>query len=142
MNIRPATKQDASQIKDLILELGYDTPEDEIARRINIYTDSGDAYILVVEVDDSLVGLIAGYLSPYFHRSGNIFRIMAIVIATESQRMGIGTSLCEIIEIMAQDRRCDRIEVTAGGHRAENAHRFYQKVGFIPYDGVRFLKDI
>ncbi len=141
MKIRPATKHDALQIKSLINELGYDTPIDEITSQIEIYTERKESYTFVAEVDHSLKGLIAAYVNPYFHKSGYILRIVAFIVAAEGRRDGIGTALYEAIEKIAYEWECDRIEVTAAAHRADEAHKFYRNVGFFSYDGVRFLKN-
>ena len=86
--------------------------------------------------------MIAVYVTPYFHRSGNIFRIVAFIVANKDRRSGIGSALYDTIEKIARERGCDRIEVTAAGHRADEGHKFYRNVGFLPYDGIRFLKNI
>jgi len=130
MEIRIVTDDDTLVIKSLIHALGYDTPTDDIANRIEQYADSDDAYVFVAEEDNAIVGLIAGYVNPYFHRSGNIFRIMVFIVSGDYRRGGIGTALCKMIEKIARERECDRIEVTAGGHRTNGAHSFYTQAGF------------
>jgi GNAT superfamily N-acetyltransferase len=40
---------------------------------------------------------------------------------------------------LAVERGCDKLELTTGSHRSDEAHRFYESCGFTKYDGVRYV---
>lgn len=57
------------------------------------------------------------------------------------KRKGLGKILMDKAVILAKENSCDKIELTTSGHRSNEAHLFYESLGYKKYDGIRYLKD-
>ncbi len=139
MNSRHAQLSDCNQLVPLLSELGYKISNEAIAEQVKIYIESKSSSLLVAETDDGkILGLIAGHIFPLIHETGNVGRIMALVVGSESQAGGVGTVLLETLESWFRENNCLRFEVTSGEHR-EEAHQFYLAKGYVE-DKRRFIK--
>jgi GNAT superfamily N-acetyltransferase len=65
-------------------------------------------------------------------------RIVALAVAPEAQRTGIGRWLLREAEGLARQAGAARIELTSAGHRHE-AHDFYRNCGYDD-SALRFMK--
>ena len=61
--------------------------------------------------------------------SGRLGRITAIVVTETMRGKGIGKLLVEKAEALAQEAKCNVIELTTNVKRVE-AHKFYESLGF------------
>jgi GNAT superfamily N-acetyltransferase len=77
---------------------------------------------------------------PVLTSLNDIAMIVALVVAAETWRAGIGRRLVERAEEQARIWRCGRIMVTSAERRAE-AHAFYEHLGY-QYTGRRFAKEV
>jgi len=110
-----------------------------MADQAKTYIESQTCTLLVAESNNgAIAGLIAGHIFPLIHESGNVGRIMALIVDSESQAGGIGTLLLEMLESWFQENNCLRFEITSGEHR-EEAHQFYLAKGYVE-DKRRFVK--
>jgi N-acetylglutamate synthase-like GNAT family acetyltransferase len=139
MIIRNALPNDAAVVKELIQQLGYEISTDEVEKNIGIY-ELANGHVLVMEDKNKVIGFIAGAYIPLFHQSGLMFRITALCVNNANKAKGAGRQLINAIEIACKKNQCYYIEVTSGAHRKEEAHLFYEKLGYTLYDGKRFRK--
>lgn len=138
--IREARSADAAAISRLITALGYTLGPEDVSGRLAVYAD-GVSKVLVAEESGSVVGFLSFHAIPLFHQPGSLGRITAMAIDPEHHRQGIGRSMVAAAEKIAADGGCLRMEVTSGDHREQDAHLFYQSLGYRT-DCRRFLKDL
>jgi GNAT superfamily N-acetyltransferase len=129
VEIRAAGPADASDVADLLAQLGYPaTPEQVIARLARMSEEPGQ-HALVADVDRRVVGLATVIVRHVINADAPFARVASIVVDERYRSRGIGHSLIEAAEAIARDAGCNMIEVTSGEHRTR-AHEFYRRLGF------------
>lgn len=140
--IRQALPTDAAALSRLVSVLGYQIQPEQIMTRLAAYSGSGNSSRVFVAVRrKEVVGFLSFLSLPLFHEPASMGRITAMVIDPEHRRQGIGRSLMRAMEHHAAGCGCQRIEVTSGDHREEDAHNFYSAQGYAT-DCRRFLKNL
>ncbi|PWQ93639.1 GNAT family N-acetyltransferase [Leucothrix arctica] len=142
MLVRTVSPKDSKTLVRLMAELGYDPVESELLETINTYTTSDSYWCYVVEVDGTPVACASYHIMQYFHCKGSLMRVTSIVVDTKFKRQGLGRILMDKAVDLAKENSCDKIELTSGGHRSSEAHRFYESLGYEEYNGIRYLKYI
>lgn len=139
--VRKAVTEDADQIAVLLKELGYPNTPAFVQLKIVDLSESNNDTVLIAEVDGKVVGLAHLHIAELFHEPGRLGRIMAIVITNNYRRLGIGRKLMTLLEAIARNVGCIKLEVTSGTHR-NDAHPFYRSLGYIetPKRFVKVLK--
>lgn len=136
--LRPACPEDATELAGLLVELGYPSSPESIARRIAAFRDFPGTAILVASVDDRLVGVVSAHCVPSLISDAALGRITALVVSTAARGQGIGRRLVAAAEDFARQQGCERIELTSGDHRP-GAHAFYERLGYA-VEARRFIK--
>jgi GNAT superfamily N-acetyltransferase len=85
-----------------------------------------------------LLGLLALDFMYYLPLGAVSCRVVALAVAPEAQRQGIGRWLLREAEFQARQAGAARVELTSAGHRHE-AHAFYRQCGYED-TAVRFMK--
>jgi len=142
MILRPVTSEDAKSLVRLIKQLGYNPTESELLQTIEAYNQSDHSWSYAIAVDEVVVACASYHLVPYFHCKGALMRVTSLVVDSDFKRKGFGKVLLDQAGILARENGCDKVELTTGGHRKNEAHLFYEALGYKPYDGVRYLKGI
>ncbi len=138
--IREARSADADAISRLITALGYTLGPEEVIGRLAVHAD-GVGKVLVAEENGSVFGFLSFHAIPLFHQTGTLGRVTAMAIDPGHHRRGIGRLLVAAAEKIAVEGGCRKMEVTSGDHREQDAHLFYQSLGY-GTDCRRFLKDL
>lgn len=136
--IRTATVDDAPALVALIRALGYEMDLESVLTNLTLYGTAGSQVFLATG-DGSALGFLSFHRIPLFHQRGHLGRITAMAIDPAHHRKGIGRALVAAAEDFATGCGCTRVEVTSGDHRSEDAHLFYQSLGYT-FDCRRFLK--
>jgi GNAT superfamily N-acetyltransferase len=130
MNIRDGCLDDAAEIVRLLEQLGYPGASDFIEAKIAQLLSHPDALLLVaVESTGHLVGFVSAHFIPQIALAGDFCRISYLCVDEQSRSLGIGRQLEEKIVELANERKCDRIEVHCH-RRRDRAHRFYSRQGY------------
>lgn len=130
MNIRDGCLEDAAEIVRLLEQLGYPGASDFIEDRIAQLFSHPDALLLVaVESTGNLVGFVSAHFIAQIALAGDFCRISYLCVDEQSRSLGVGRQLEEKIVEIANERKCDRIEVHCHGRR-DRAHRFYSRQGY------------
>ncbi|MEI2453939.1 global regulator CLP-associated N-acetyltransferase [Lysobacter firmicutimachus] len=138
--VRLAELGDASDVAELLSQLGYPCTRDEAAERIAVLRDDPRHYLLLAELDGHACGLVASHTRYSLTHGADLTRITALVVARSCYRQGIGRLLLREVERRARRDGVSRIEVTSNSARLE-AHEFYRRCGYA--DGsVKFVKTL
>ena len=138
--IRDAIIEDAAMIAQLLDELGYPSTPDGVRQRLARLLPRDDTRIFVAERGAHVLGVLGLHRMPVLTERNDIAMIIALVVADEARRTGVGRTLLERAEDEARLWRCGRIMVTSAERRTE-AHAFYERMGY-QYTGRRFAKVI
>jgi GNAT superfamily N-acetyltransferase len=136
--LRPAAAGDADQLARLLGVLGYPCTDADARERLRAVAAEADQRLLVAERDGMLLGLVALDFLYYLPLGARTCRIVALAVAPEAQRQGVGRWLLREAEALARQQGAARIELTSAAHR-ENAHAFYRECGYAD-TAVRFMK--
>lgn len=139
INIREIKISDYNDIYLLNQDLGYVFDIEKVKERISYITENTKDIILVAEQNNEVIGYIHGspYETLYFD---SLINILGFVVKKDSRNLGIGTILINSLENWAKENRYIGIRLVSGYERTE-AHRFYEKHGYInKKDQKNFIK--
>ncbi|TGD57991.1 GNAT family N-acetyltransferase [Flavobacterium humi] len=128
LRIRNAETKDSEAIANLSGQLGYESTESQIRKRLEILLASKDHCVLVAVED----GIVAGWIHAFHSvqvESGFFVEIGGLVIDENHRRKGIGQLLMERVLPWAKSRGCLKIRVRCNTKRAAS-HLFYRSIGF------------
>lgn len=140
MEVRAATPADAQSIAPLLAELGYPTGSEAVAARIQRLTRSEQTGVLVADEAGTAIALLAFQFIELLERPQPTCRITALVTGAAHRRRGAASELLAALRSLAEERDCERLEVTTKPDRDE-ALAFYRAHGFHerPRRLVRYL---
>lgn len=139
LNIRAAQPSDASALQELLHQLEHPLSKTAVLEKINRYK-LPPYHLMVIEVDNQIVGFASLHCYDVFYDIGYIGRITAFCVDQEFRSKGIGQKLLQAAEDYFLQHSCIRIEVSSNERRA-GAHRFYLENGFI-INSKRFIKQL
>jgi GNAT superfamily N-acetyltransferase len=94
--------------------------------------NEGAGAVLVAQLGDEVVGVCQLIVFRHIHRRGGLCaEIESMHVQAEHRSAGVGTALMgEAIE-QARALGCYRVQLTSNRAR-DDAHRFYERLGFVP----------
>ncbi len=140
VTFRQATEADTEPIASLLTELGYASTAADVVDRVQRSLHSGTSLILLAELENDVIGLIAAELVPYFPNGSTVCRVTALVVASQHRGRGLGEKLLAHATDFAREHSCSGIELTSAHHRLD-AHRFYERLGF-SRTSLRFFRSL
>ena len=136
--IRNATVADSERIAALVSELGYRTSASQMRQRLEAIRRDRDYDTLVACDEGEVVGFIGTRIGRLYEGDEQYGQIMALAVAADHQRRGIGRMLMQAAEASLVKRGARLLIVTSGNHRAD-AHAFYENRGYT-FTGRRYKK--
>lgn len=131
MKIRNMEDNDAAAVTDLLRQLGYEGAESFLPGKIRSLMADPDEYCLIAEeTNGQVIGFISIHIIPQIALKGDFARISYFSIDEHFRSRGVGKLLEEHCERIARERNCDRIELHSHSRR-EDAHRFYDRQGYV-----------
>jgi N-acetylglutamate synthase-like GNAT family acetyltransferase len=128
ITIRPAQKEDCSEITHLTNQLGYPSTLDKICEIMDLVLAHNDHQVFIAEKENTIVGYI--HLIQSMRIGSNPFVEIAAFIIDESLRsIGVGSSLIRESERWTSGLGIKDIRIRSNIIRQE-AHNFFQKRGF------------
>ncbi len=127
LSFRKADSNDSEALVILLAQLGYETDFEKIGSYLE--SEQREDEIYVAELANDIVGLVSFVCFFYFPTQEKSFRITSLVVSEISRRLGIGRQIIQFVEEEAARRNCVKVELTTSISR-ENAHRFYDSMGF------------
>lgn len=135
---RSATVQDLSRIVQMLADdvLGnirerYEDPLPEsYLRAFKAINEDPNNELVVACIDNEVVGVQQITFTPYItHQGGWRATIEGVRTSSSERGKGIGSLLMEWAIQRAKERGCHIIQLTSDKKR-EDAHRFYERLGF------------
>jgi ribosomal protein S18 acetylase RimI-like enzyme len=136
--LRPATEVDAPSIAALLTELGYPSQSADVNDRLLRSLHGRTSRLVVAQLADEIVGLMAAELVPYFPTGATVCRVTALVVGSRHRGSGFGKLLLTAADEFARAHYCSGIELTSAERRIE-AHAFYERQGYTR-TAFRFFK--
>lgn len=128
MNIRPIADGDVPEATVLLGQLGYDMPQDELARRLaTVLRDAGHR-VWVCEANGRVVGILHAFFRPALDKAPEVM-VQALVVEAAQRSKGIGERLMAEAEAFARSFPGASVSLYSGTARAD-AHRFYERLGY------------
>ncbi len=129
---------DAAALATLMGELGYDTSATDMQMRLRRITGDPQYRTFVAVEEGKVCGMIGTFALYSYEHNDLGGRILALVVANNSRRGGIGRRLIEAAEHDFAQRNIVRVAVNTRFERKE-AHAFYESLGY-SRNGFRFVK--
>ncbi len=103
--------------------------------------ESNEFHEIVVTLDDKVCGylLMTKVFNPILDKYYYLLDYVSVL--SEYRGKGIGTKLLEYAEKIAREENTMYIQLTCGYERVE-AHRLYEKNGYIKRDSDQFRKEL
>jgi GNAT superfamily N-acetyltransferase len=136
--IRAALASDAAALSELVTQLGYPAPPEELARRLALLTELSKAIALVATDGEKVTGIATCHIIRSINSTDPIAQLTTLVVHERVRGTGVGSKLVAAVETYAIENGCEKISVTSGIQR-EGTHKFYQRIGY-DLTGLRFAK--
>lgn len=129
IRIRPAAEADAGPIAALLGELGYRTAPEQARARLARVAGDDDYAAFVAEAGGEVVGFLGLHRGWAYEHDPPFVRLIALVVAERARRRGVGARLVEHADEWARERGAYALMLNTSVRR-EEAHRFYEALGF------------
>jgi ribosomal protein S18 acetylase RimI-like enzyme len=140
VTVRRALRTDVPRLAQLLSEFRtIPMPVEEAENRFSLIDRDPEQELLVACAGDHLVGLLAFRLRHNLEGVSHYGEIATIVVDSAHRGHGIGEVLVNVAQERAVARACVGLWLVSGFGREEEAHRFYERLGF-ERTGVRFVK--
>jgi GNAT superfamily N-acetyltransferase len=138
VTIRSAGPDDVKRLIELLGHGSLNDQQEDITD-LSVYlaalteiqgTDGSD--VLVVEQNGEVVGMCQLVIFRHFQRcGGRCAEVESMHIHPDFRGRGLGEQLLAVAVNAAREAGCYRIQLTSNLERP-NAHRFYERLGFVP----------
>jgi GNAT superfamily N-acetyltransferase len=128
ITIHVGKPEDATDVANLLGQLGYPVSASEAASRIKLY--SPPPYLLLIaKTEEETVGFIALHVYDELHLPGPVGRITSFCVNETVRGTGVGTRLLHAAEYFFKEKGCFKIEVTSNLRRM-HTHHYYLHHGY------------
>jgi len=138
LTIRPATAADADALAPLITQLGYPTEPAAMRARLERIDAHPDYRTLVAERGGRVVGTVGMLRGIGWNADLPWARVMSLVVEEGERGRGTGAALMAAAEAWARETGAASLHLTTARYR-EEAHRFYERIGY-EATGLRFIR--
>jgi ribosomal protein S18 acetylase RimI-like enzyme len=138
--IREARLEDSEAVAELLGELGYPTDAARFRRRLERIERDPSSRLFVATVNDRVAGLAGFHQFAQVQHDEPGCQLTALVVGKAFRRNGVGSELVRTVEKEARARGGRRVLVNTAHHR-DDAHAFYERLGF-EATGLRFIKGV
>lgn len=129
VRVRPVAQADHPAIARLMGELGYPATPEQVRERLARVAGNDDYAAYVAEVDGRAAGFLGMLRGWGYEHERPHARIIMLVVDTRMRRRRVGAALVEFADGWARERGAYVLMLTTNVRR-EDAHRFYEAMGF------------
>jgi GNAT superfamily N-acetyltransferase len=127
---RRAEASDIPALARLVAELGYPMSEADMADRFAYVASTSHEELFVAEQDGRVVGVIGVRLLESLHMVARSGQVTIVVVDPDKRRQGIGRALIVRAERWFHRRGAVHVRIVTGNDDTQEAHRFYQGIGY------------
>lgn len=139
ITITDLTVADLPAAQNLLAQLNYDIPLDELAQRVENVIIRDDHVILLAKDDaGATLGLIHVYVRAALEKPIEAY-IQSLVVNADARRSGVGASLNQAAEDWVKDRGLKSITLHTQIHRTDTLS-FYTREGYAEITQSRMLR--
>lgn len=138
--IRAMEARDIPAVCNLIEQLTtHAITPDEMQNRLDMVEQSPIDWLYVAEFEGCVRGFMGFRLRECIERVARYGEISVLVTDAQTRRSGIGRALVDYAEQLAREKDCTGTWLVSGFRRKDEAHVFYQQLGY-ETTGYRFVK--
>lgn len=139
ITISDLTIQDLSSAQNLLTELSYDIPMEELTHRFeNVIARDDHALLIAKDSSGQALGLIHVYERAALEKPVEAY-IQSLVVTQDARRSGVGKMLNQAAEDWARQRNLKSIALHTQMHRTD-ALSFYTREGYAEITQSRMLR--
>jgi N-acetylglutamate synthase-like GNAT family acetyltransferase len=140
LSMRQAKRKDIEALCTLMDEMSHTaiSPE-QIMNRLQFIEESKVDALFVCEDNGEIQGLLGFRIRENLEEMSRFGEVSAIVVNPDDRRKGIGRFMMDYAEKLAKKYGCKGMWLVSGFAREEEAHKFYQQLGY-QITGYRFVK--
>ena len=140
VTVRRAVRADVPRLAELLSEFRtIPMSVVDADNRFSVIERDPDQELLVACASGQVVALLAFRLRQNLESVSHYGEIATIVVDRAHRGHRIGEALVDAAQELAEQRACVGLWLVSGFGREEEAHRFYERLGF-QKTGVRFVK--
>lgn len=140
LSVRLAISSDLPVLCKLMEQLsGKEMTLEQMKNRLQFVQSSPFDSLYVCEEGTTVLGLLGFRTRENLEVVSRYGEISAIVVDSTAYRKGVGRCLMEFAEQLAVQEGCDGTWLVSGLGRKEQAHKFYNEIGY-EVTGARFVK--
>ena len=138
--VREAVQNDIYSIQRLLEALTQEGNVDVIEEQINFFRNSNNNFLLVADLNNSVVGTVQLNICPDAMNKQQPYAIIEnIVVDKASEKRGIGKALLNKVEEICAIHHCSKMMLLSSNLRVE-AHHFFEQSGFSSSIKKGFIK--
>lgn len=128
MQVRLLCPSDVEIAHELMRQLGYDMPANELAGRIARVLDATMHYAAVAEEGSEVVGLVHAYARPALEKPTEAV-VQSLIVEARARKRGVGRLLMASAEAWARTNGMTHLVLHTRTDRVD-AHTFYEQLGY------------
>lgn len=129
--ISDASIEHIESLRELMIDLGYDTTLEEMEERFKVIYSHPDYKTFIASVNNKVVGMTGTMQSHFYEQNGKCVRILALVASRSSRQTGIGKTLIDAVESWAKQIGATSVLLNCSiREERDRAHEFYNKRGY------------
>ena len=138
--MRKAEPRDIESLQILMGDLaGHPISREDMTERLQFVRTSEFDQLFVCENVGEISGSLGFRIRENLEEQSRFGEISAIDVTSDKRRSGVGRFMMEFAEKLARDLGCKGMWLVSGFAREDEAHKFYQQLGY-QITGYRFIK--
>ena len=132
MKIRAAAPDDVTDVYHLVCKLEELILDPDVFKKIYTHNlaRNENIYLVAVNEQDEAIGFLSCHGQMLLHHCAWVFEVQEFFVDDEYRSQGTGKMLMDALETILKKNGQRNLELTSNTRRL-NAHRFYEKNGFI-----------
>ena len=140
MNIRKDEKNDIIALSSLMTDLSrHPVTLDDVLNRLQLVKESPIDSLFVCEANCKIIGLLGFRIRENIEEVSRYGEVSALVVNVDDRLKGVGRCMMDYEEKLAKESGCKGTWLVSGFAREEQAHKFYERLGYVTTD-YRFVK--
>jgi N-acetylglutamate synthase-like GNAT family acetyltransferase len=140
--IRRARPGDASAVRALVRQLGYDTDDRAYDETFAQVARHPEAAVFIAQIGARVIGYLALSQRPQIRLAARLASIDELVVDEQERGSGVGQVLLDAAIAHARSLGCVRVDVLTSRARPSYARGFYKLRGLSEIDSAVFRQEL